>query len=103
MKNEGLFSFMENIYKCWSKVEEAVKLSWFYPVKTFVIRLFVNYLLCIINHRQETKFLRIIQALRFLAPQASQRQSLAEITGLIRNDHPSIRLVRRLIRESHPN
>ena len=73
-----------------------------YPVKTFTIRRFVNYLSRMLKDGQEEKFLRVIQALKLLALRADQRRTLEEIAGLIRNDHPSVRLIRRLVQESHP-
>ena len=74
-----------------------------YPVKTSFIRFFINYLFRKLKDDQGAKSLRIIQGLKLIAPQAVQRQTLEEIAGLIKNDHPSFRLIRRLIRESHPN
>ena len=79
-----------------------MKLTGLYPVKTFTIRRFVNYLSRMLKDGQEEKFLRVIQALKLLALRADQRRTLEEIAGLIRNDHPSVRLIRRLVQESHP-
>ena len=78
-------------------------MSGLYPVKTSVIRFFINYLFRVLKDDQETKFLRVIQGLKLIAPRADQRRTLEEIAGLIKNDHPSVRLIRRLIRESHPH
>ena len=78
-------------------------MSGLYPVKTSVIRFFINYFFGMLADDQEAKFLRIIRGLKLIAPRADQRRTLEEIAGLIKNDHPSVRLIRRLIRESHPH
>ncbi|HHU81770.1 MAG TPA: radical SAM protein [Firmicutes bacterium] len=80
-----------------------MELSGLYPVKTSVIRFFINYFFGMLADDQEAKFLRIIRGLKLIAPRADQRRTLEEIAGLIKNDHPSVRLIRRLIRESHPH